>query len=102
MNNILIGQGYQTFSPTTEFDIYSLARKEEPSLIFLDIWLAGIDGVKIAQELKNDDRTKDIPIIMMSANTQTEKLSQSVKTDGFLLKPFTIEELLSVLQRYSK
>ena len=102
LKNILTGEGYTIICPKTEAAIYSAARDSSPILIFLDIWLSGLDGGKIAQILKKDEMTKDIPLILMSASNETETLSQSVKAEGFLLKPFTIEELLSVVKKYNK
>jgi len=102
LRNILESEGYQTFSPRTERKIYEIVSNESPSLILLDIWLSGQDGEKIAKSLKSRDETKHIPLIMMSANNETEKITETVGADGFLLKPFTIDELLEVMRKYSK
>ena len=100
LKNILDGEGYQTFSSKTERGIYEIIHTDSPSLLLLDIWLSGQDGAKIAKSLKTNSETKQLPLIMMSANNETEKITQKVGADGFLLKPFTIDELLAVLRQY--
>lgn len=102
LKSILEGEGYQSFCPKTERGIYEVIRKESPELILLDIWLSGQDGAKIAKDLKTNEETKHVPIVMMSANNETEKITQKVGADGFLLKPFTIDELLAVMRKYTK
>lgn len=102
LRSILEGEGYQTFCPKTERGIYEIVREESPSLLLLDIWLSGHDGGKIAKELKGKEEISQIPIIIMSANNETQEIAQNVGADGFLLKPFTIDELLEVVRKYMK
>lgn len=100
LKSILEGEGYQIFCPKTERGIYEVIRDENPSLVLLDIWLGGHDGGKIAKDLKAKNEKKEIPIIIMSANNETQEIAQSVGADGFLLKPFTIDELLDITRKY--
>lgn len=100
IKSILEGEGYRTYSPRTEREIYEVVDNEFPELIFLDIWLAGHDGGKIAKVLKGKEQTSKIPVIIMSANNETEEIAEQVGADGFLLKPFTIDELLQVVRKY--
>jgi CheY-like chemotaxis protein len=102
LKSILEGEGYLTFSPRTERAIHEVVRTERPSLILLDIWLSGHDGGKIAKDLKAKEETKHFPVIIMSANNETQEIAQSVGADGFLLKPFTIEDLLKITRKYMK
>lgn len=73
-----------------------------PAVVFLDIWMPGIDGVEIAKLLKKDTSTKDIPIILLSALSKARKLSQSIQVEGFLAKPFEMEELIRIAKKYAK
>lgn len=98
---ILEGEGFAVFSPTNVKAIFEVARNERPQVMLLDIWLRGHDGGKIAKELKTYEETKLIPIIMMSANNETEKIAKEVGAEGFLLKPFTIDELFQIVRKYT-
>ena len=71
-----------------------------PDLLILDIWMSGSDGRQICRSLKSQDKTKDIPVILFSANNETEKLSRQAGADDFLAKPFEITELLEKVENH--
>lgn len=70
-------------------------KKALPDLILLDIWMSDIDGTVICKKLKSQNKTKQIPIIICSANSETEKLSRECGATDFITKPFEIDELLA-------
>lgn len=98
---ILENEGYYTIPTDREKAIYAALETDSPDLILLDIWLSGEDGGKIAKHLKSKDETKHIPIIIMSANNETEKITKETGADDFLLKPFNIDDLLFMVKKYS-
>ena len=65
-----------------------------PDLLLLDIWMAGVDGRDICKNLKSQQHTKHIPIIMISANQNTEQLAREAGADDFIAKPFDMDKLL--------
>ncbi|MDR1850077.1 MAG: response regulator [Zoogloeaceae bacterium] len=78
-----------------------LVLHKKPELIFLDIVLPGINGFAALRALRRDERTKHIPIIMMSGNEQmTEKFfSSRIGADDFLKKPFSRYEIFARIER---
>ena len=98
---LLEDEGYDIIISESESSVYENLAKHHPVLILLDIWLGGNDGGKIARQLKSQSRTKHIPVIMMSANNETEKITRASGADDFLLKPFNIDDLLQVVKKYS-
>jgi CheY-like chemotaxis protein len=74
------------------------AKSALPDLILLDIWMSGQDGRDICHHLKNLDHTKNIPVILISANRDAEKIALQCGADGFLAKPFDIDDLLQRVQ----
>ena len=99
---ILEQEGYKTLFADREEVIRSTIRDHKPDLILLDIWLGGSDGGKIAKSIKSDKHTKHIPIIMISANNETEKITKEAGAYGFLLKPFNIDDLLQIVRKHVK
>lgn len=97
---ILENEGYIMLSADREKAIFDALEEHSPHLILLDIWLSGEDGGKIAKYLKQKDETKHIPIVIMSANNETEKITREAGADDFLLKPFNIDDLLYVVKKY--
>ena len=75
---------------------FALAKQEIPSLIILDVMMPDIDGFTVAKRIRQNEETKEIPIIMLTALSQ---LNDKVKgfdigVDDYLVKPFEVEELL--------
>lgn len=74
----------------------------DPDLILLDILLSGYDGREICKKLKTDQKTKHIPILMVSAHPSAQDGAVAAGADGFLAKPFNIEDLLKKVEQYVK
>lgn len=72
-------------------------KKEKPSLITLDIMLPGEDGISILKRLKNDERYRNIPIIMASAKGEEydKVVGLDLGADDYLAKPFGMMEMVS-------
>lgn len=99
---ILENEGYEILLADQGETIFKKIEKNRPDLIFLDIWLFGEDGGKIAKKLKSKSHTRHIPLVLMSANNETEKITKTVGADDFLLKPFDIDDLLFIVRKYIK
>jgi DNA-binding response OmpR family regulator len=99
---ILENEGYEVFTADQGVTIHSTIKEHNPDMVLLDIWLYGEDGGEIARSIKTKHETKDIPVILMSANNETEKITKESGADDFLLKPFNIDELLGIVRKYIK
>ncbi len=73
----------------------NIAKKILPDLILLDIQMPKMDGFEVAHILKNNDETKDIPIIFITAKTQKEVIIKALDSGAvdYITKPFFKEEL---------
>lgn len=71
-----------------------------PDIIVLDVLLSGEDGREIARKLKSQEKTKNIPIIMISAHPNAERTVKECGADAFLPKPFDIDELLQTVESH--
>lgn len=70
-------------------------------VIILDVFLSGIDGRDIAKRLKEYHSTKQIPIIMFSAQPDIEATAWEAGADEFISKPFQIKELLHRIDKFT-
>ncbi len=66
-----------------------------PDLILLDIWMSGVDGREICSQLKKNERTKNIPVVFISANSNIKKIAEQYQADGYIAKPFEMDYFLS-------
>ncbi len=71
-----------------------------PDLLLLDLWMSGLDGRDICKYLKSRDRTRNMPIIICSANRDTAAIAREAGADDFLTKPFDIDDLLEKVALY--
>jgi CheY-like chemotaxis protein len=75
---------------------------ELPDVILLDIWMSGDDGRDICRFLKSQQRTMNIPIIMISATSDLAQSAKAAGADDFLPKPFHMEHLLEKVEKHIK
>ncbi len=71
-----------------------------PDLMYLDISLVGQDGREISQEIKGDERTKHIPIVILTAYPNAGELAKEAKADDFLSKPFELTDLWNMTAKH--
>ena len=83
--------GIETSGAGTGERALELAREEHPALIVLDLMLPGIDGLDVCRILKNDARTEDICIIMLTAKGEEADIVRGLEigADDYITKPFS-------------
>ena len=86
---------YEVFKSSSPIKGIEIAIKEKPDLILLDVMMPEMDGFQVATKLKENEDTRNIPIIFLTARTQTEDKIKGFKAgaDDYLVKPFDFEEL---------
>lgn len=72
--------------------------KESIDLTLLDIWMHGVDGREISRKFKASG-SKAV-VILMSAHSEGEAAVVEARADGFLAKPFELDELVEVVRRH--
>ncbi len=96
---MLEDEGYDVDTAMDE-KVISMVEKNCPDLLLLDIWMSGADGREICRKLKKNAKTRNVPVILVSANKDTGKHAMEAGADGFLSKPFEIEELLKIVRKH--
>jgi two-component system cell cycle response regulator len=77
------------------------AAREKPDLILLDITMPVMDGLTMLAKLKEDDALKQMPVIMLTAESAREKILHLAKlgVHDYLVKPFRAEQLIATASR---
>jgi DNA-binding response OmpR family regulator len=101
MRIILEEQKYEVRTLNTGKHILKIVKEFNPNVFFLDLWMPGIDGREITKILKRDPETKDIPIIVVSALNDTQKVASEAGADDYLAKPFDMNDLIAKVQKYA-
>ena len=98
-------EGYQVVCVTSGEETLKIAGSESLDLIVLDLMLPGIDGLEVAKRLKNDSKTRDIPIIMLTAKGEEADIVTGLElgADDYITKPFSprilIARIRAILRR---
>ena len=91
----MLQQGYQTFLATSGERAIDIARRVQPDLILLDVVMQGIDGIETCRRLKSHPATARIPVIFMSARTETDDVVAGfdVGAADYINKPLRLGEV---------
>ena len=93
LTEFLAGEGYDVIQASNGEEALELAEKEEPQVILLDVKMPGIDGIEVCRRLKEEDKTRFIPIIMVTALEDRDVDAFVEGADDFVTKPFSLVEL---------
>ena len=91
---ILAAQDYRILQATDGPRGMELARLRHPDLILMDVQLPRMSGIDVTRNLKTDEITRDIPIIITTAFSLSDEELETSGCDGFLAKPISIPKLL--------
>ena len=102
LRRVLEKQGYRIMlAPSGQVALKSAARAQ-PDLVLLDVMMPEMDGYEVCRRLKADEATRDIPVIFITANDQSEGLIDGFDAGAvdYVAKPFREEEVLMRVQTH--
>jgi two-component system, cell cycle response regulator len=91
----LESRGYLVATASNGEEALAAVQKEPPQLILCDVMMPGIDGYEVARRIKRDESLPFIPIILVTALSETEHIVQGLNTgaDDYIAKPYHFQEL---------
>jgi len=98
----LMSRSYDVICAENGNDALSLAESKHPDLIILDIWMPGMDGAEVAEKLRENPKTKDIPVVFLTClleKKSEEGQGRLVANKVIIAKPYDIESLSSQIER---
>ena len=92
--------GYNIITCSNAEDAIRFAYEHHPSLVFTDVVMLGMSGFELCRFLKNDRRTKDIYVVIVSALSREVdyEMSLQVGADDYITKPVRLESIKQVLK----
>ncbi len=99
-------EGFEVFSFSRGIELLEKVKEETPDLFILDVMVPSLDGFRVANILRSSPKTKDLPVIFLTAKTAEEDKLKGFElgADDYITKPFSIKELLAriraVMKRY--
>ena len=85
--------GYDVISASNGEEAIGLAQAEEPQVILMDVKMPALDGIKTCKRLKENEKTKFIPVIMVTAYQDRDVEAYPEGADDFVNKPFDKVEI---------
>lgn len=96
MEAVLSPRGFRVMTALSGPDALEVLGREEVDLVLLDILMPGMDGYEVCRRIRADDRTAFLPVVMVTASGDQEKLHAiEAGADDFVTKPFDHAELLA-------
>ncbi|NQU18017.1 MAG: response regulator [Candidatus Saganbacteria bacterium] len=98
---VLQSSGYEAYSADSGEEALKCIAKSHPALILLDILMPGMDGHQLASKIRQQEKTKEIPIIMITGKKDHATISKSFKFNisGYVVKPFENSQLLDKIKK---
>lgn len=99
---ILSRKGFEVIGATGGRDGLDLVRQKMPDLVLLDLMMPDMDGWDVYQQMKSDELTKEIPVIVVTAKAQSiDKVLglHIAKVDDYISKPFSPQELVESVEK---
>jgi DNA-binding response OmpR family regulator len=92
--------GYSAFIGENGEEAIEKAREHLPDIIILDVKLPKLSGIEVCRRLKSDDKTKNIPIIILSAKAQSSEIREGLNAgaDKYLCKPIGFPDILKEIK----
>jgi len=87
-------KGFAVTLPERIEQTEQILRNNNIDLVLMDMLLSGANGMNICTELKSDNETKHIPVMMISAHPEAKELCLGAGADDFISKPFDIQDLI--------
>lgn len=90
---------------SAESKLLNFLDQHKPDLILLDNWLtewkSDANGQQLSLKVKSDPATKNIPVIIVSAVSNVKEIAEQGLADGYLKKPFGLDELLGIVKKFT-
>lgn len=99
LSDIFTDEGYQTVTARSGEEALKLLKEQAPDLVFLDVWLPGMDGLKTLEEMKSSASCP--PVIMISGHGNIDMAVRATRTGAydFLEKPLSLERVVLAARR---
>ncbi len=97
----LESKGYDVVTSYDGLDTLDKVKAEKPDLILLDIMMPVINGFEVCKQLKADENTSHIPIVMLSAASHADSVEQAIEAGAvdYIMKPFEPPRIEAILKK---
>lgn len=98
LKTLLNMEGFDVVVLQADANVPAAVRNEKPDVLFMDVHLSRQSGLEILDELRRSADTNDVPVVMSSGAAVKEECIRR-GANGFLLKPFMPDDLITILRQ---
>lgn len=98
LKTLLGMEGYQVVALSIDDDVVEAVRADRPDILLMDVHLPHANGLDVLAQLRKDDETMDLKVVM-SSGLNLELECKNHGADDFLLKPYMPDDLLKILKK---
>ncbi len=104
MQNILEEEGYTILTVESGKEALSMIRQKSPVLVILDIMMPDLDGFEVLENLKTENKTMNIPVMMLTArnNSRDKQKALALGALDYIIKPIDIPDVIARIKRILK
>lgn len=97
-------EGYDVFIARNGEEAITIAKKENPQIMLLDIMMPKVDGYQVLKYIKNNKKLKQLKVIVISAKSKTSDIELGIKlgADDYFTKPFSVKKLVKKVKQLVK
>ncbi|HOG47143.1 MAG TPA: response regulator [Anaerolineae bacterium] len=101
VSDLLTDEGYDVAEAADGAEALTMAREQPPALILLDMRMPVMDGWQFADKYRAEPGPH-APILVMTAARDAADIAADIHAQGYLAKPFNLDDLLSVVERHAR
>jgi two-component system, OmpR family, alkaline phosphatase synthesis response regulator PhoP len=98
---VLEYEGYQIDVARNGVEAYETVTSDGVDVVLMDVMMPVMDGITVCKMMKRDPKTKDLPVIIMSASETLREQARTAAADAVIAKPFDIDNLVTMVNQFA-
>jgi DNA-binding response OmpR family regulator len=92
---VLSEEGYQVIPESNSLRVAGLIKDKQPEIVLLDLWMPVLSGDQVLRNLRQNESTANLPVIVFSASTDGRMIAMEAGASDFVSKPFDLDLLIN-------
>ncbi|QPH40885.1 response regulator transcription factor [Pedobacter endophyticus] len=88
----------EIITETDSKKVFDLIKERTPNLVLLDLWMPVVSGDQVLRQIRESEQIGDLPVLIMSAAQDGKEVAMRSGADGYIAKPFDIDELIAKVE----
>ncbi len=97
---LLEEEGYETVTANSGQRALEVVRRDPPDAVLLDLMMPVVSGSVVCQQLKGNEKTRPIPVIIVSGDGHADRKTELAGADAFITKPFELDTILDCVRKF--